>query len=186
MRRTSTGGTDPRRCLALRSSGDGANDVLQYWFGGYLAVLGDGIAEDGTAYDVAGFDVPFTGLSWALNGGDSADNQGDTSSFIPTSGILPVDRFPQFRSWPSSTWDKPGGPYAPHTGTSFAYSQIADVSYKRLTRQVAVPAGGGSLAFWTSYDTEAGWDHVFVEAGTPDGDDATTLPDERPHHAGDR
>ena len=30
-------GIDPRRCLPLRGSGDGVNDVLQYWFGGYLA-----------------------------------------------------------------------------------------------------------------------------------------------------
>ena len=29
---------DPRRCLSLRGSGDGVNDVLQYYFGGYLAV----------------------------------------------------------------------------------------------------------------------------------------------------
>ena len=46
------------------------------------------------------------------------------------------------------------------------YSQIADVSYKRLTRDIAVPAGGGSMSFWTSYDTEAEWDHLFVEAHT--------------------
>ena len=39
--------------------------------------------------------------------------------------------------------------------TQYVYSQIADVSYKRLTREVAVPAGGGSMTFWTSYDTEA-------------------------------
>ncbi len=174
-------GADPRRCLALRGSGDGVNDVLQYWFGAYLAVLGDGIAEDGSAYDVTGTGVPFTGLDWALNGGDSADNQHDTSSFIATSGVLPVEEFPQFESRPSSSWDKPGGPYTPHSGEQFVYSQLADVSYKRLTREVAVPAGGGSMTFWTSYDTEGDWDYVFAEAGTPGGDDATTLPDENGH-----
>ena len=47
------------------------------------------------------------------------------------------------------------------------YSQIADVSYKSLTREIAVPAAGGSMTFWTSYDTEAEWDHLFVEARTP-------------------
>ena len=78
------------------------------------------------------------------------------SSFLATSGILPVDQFKQFESWPSARYDKPGGPFAPHTGNQYVYSQIADVSYKRLTREVAVPAAGGSLTFWTSYDTEAG------------------------------
>jgi len=175
-------GTDPRRCLALRGSGDGTNDVLQYWFGGYLAVLGDGInPEDDTAFDLTGTDDPFTGLSWALNGGDSADNQHDTSSFIATSGILPPDQYKQFESWPSARWDKPGGPFDPHTGEQYLYSQIADVSYKRLTREIAVPAGGGSLTFWTSYDTEAAWDHLFVEARTPGGDDWTTMPDANGH-----
>ena len=125
--------------------------------------------------------IPFEGLTWGLNGGDSADNQDATSSFIATSGILPPDEYPQFESWPSSRWDKPGGPFDPHTGEQYMYSQIADVAYKRLTREVVVPAGGGDLTFWTSYDTEADWDFVFVEARTPGGDDWTTLPDANGH-----
>ena len=44
-----------------------------------------------------------------------------------------------------------------------------------------VPADGGSLDFWTSVDTEADWDYVFVEARTPGGDDWTTLPDINGH-----
>ena len=122
-----------------------------------------------------------TGSTWGLNGPASAKNQDDTSSFLATSGILPTDEFPQFESWPSARWDKPGGPFDPHTGTQYVYSQIADVSYKRLTREVAVPAGGGSMTFWTSYDTEPRWDHLFVEARTPGGDDWTTLPDANGH-----
>ena len=55
-----------------------------------------------------------------------------------------LTQFPQFESWPSARWDKPGGPFDPHTGEQYVYSQIADVSYKRLTRTVTVPAGGGS------------------------------------------
>ena len=100
-----------------------------------------------------------------------------SASFVSTSGILPRDEFPQFNTWPSARWDKPGGPFAPHTGTQYVYSQIADVSYKRLTREIAVPAGGGDLTFWTSYDTEPDWDYMFVEARTPGGDNWTTLPD---------
>jgi hypothetical protein len=43
---------------------------------------------------------------------------------------------PQFNSWPSACWDKPDGPFAPHTGDQYVYSQIADVSDKRLTREM--------------------------------------------------
>lgn len=174
-------GVDPRRCLALRGSGDGTNDVLQYYFGGYLAVIGDGLDASGDPFGVLGTAAPFEGLDWALNGADSAQNQHTTSSFIATSGILPVDQFPQFESWPSSQWNKPGGPFLPHTGDQYVYSQIADVTYKRLTREIDVPAGGGSLGFWTSYDTEGLWDHMFVEARTAGGDDWTTLPDANGH-----
>jgi hypothetical protein len=165
----------------LRGSGDNVNDTLQYWFGGYLQTPNDGLAEDGSVFDVNGIDDPFAGASWAMNGPESANNQNATSSFISTSGILPADEFPQFESWPSARWDKPGGAFDPHSGEQYVYSQIADVSYKRLTRTISVPAGGGTLDFWTSYDTEEHWDHVFVEARTPEGNDWTTLPDLNGH-----
>jgi hypothetical protein len=151
--------------------------VLEYWFGGYAMAPGDGFAEDGSVFDIAGIDDPFAGLRWGFGGPDSADNVNMTASYVSTSGILKRDEFPHFNTWPSARWDKPGGPFAPHTGTQYVYSQLADVSYKRLTREIAVPAGGGSLTFWTSYDTESHWDHLFVEARTPGGDDWTTLPD---------
>jgi hypothetical protein len=171
---------DPRRCLLLRGSGDGVNDVLEYWFGGAIQVADDGTMDNGQLFDVNGIDDPFEGLSWGF-GPQSANNQDTNSSFVATSGLLPPEEFPQFESWASSRWAKPGGPFDPHTGEQYVYSQIADVSYKRLTREIAVPASGGNLSFWTSYDTEAAWDHVFVEARTPGGDDWTTLPDENGH-----
>jgi bacillopeptidase F (M6 metalloprotease family) len=61
------------------------------------------------------------------------------------------------------------------------YSNIADVSYKRLTQTVSVPAGGSTLSFWISRDTEPDWDFVFVEAHTVGQDDWTTLPDTNGH-----
>jgi hypothetical protein len=176
-------GTDPRRCLPLFGSffgGDGTHDVLQYYLGGYLAVANDGLVDE-AAFDSIGVDDPFTGLAWNLDDPNLAANPVRRSSFIATSGILPPDQFKQFESWAAARYDKPGGPFDPHTGTQYVYSQIADVSYKRLTREVAVPAGGGSLTFWTSYDTEAEWDHLFVEARTAGGDDWTTLPDANGH-----
>ena len=173
---------DSRRCLALRGSGDGVNDVLEYYFGSYVLVAGDGHDPDsGEHFDAVGIDDPFEGLSWGFDGPDSADNQNMSSSFVATSGILPPDEYPQFESWPSSRWDKPGGPFNPHSGEQYVYSQIADVSYKRLTREIQVPAAGGDLTFWTSFDTEVDWDYVFVEARSAGGNDWTTLPDENSH-----
>jgi hypothetical protein len=172
-------GTDPRRCLPLFGSffgGDSTNDVLQYYLGGYVAVANDGL-DGGAAFDSTGVDDPFTGLAWGLDDPVFAGNTVRRSSFLATSGILPTDQFKQFESWPAARYDKPGGPFDPHTGTQYVYSQISDVSYKRLTREIAVPAAGGSMTFWTSYDTEADWDHLFVEARTPGGDNWTTLPD---------
>ena len=176
-------GTDPRRCLPLFGSfggGDTTNDVLQYYLGAYVAVANDGHV-DGAAFDSVGVADPFTDLAWGLDDPIFAGNTVRRSSFLATSGILPVDQFKQFESWAAARYDKPGGPFDPHTGTQYVYSQIADVSYKRLTREVAVPAGGGSMTFWTSYDTEPAWDHLFVEARTPGGDDWTTLPDANGH-----
>jgi hypothetical protein len=174
---------DPRRCLALAGSpnSDGINDVLQYWLGAYALAAGDGHDPDtGDHFGVNGIDTPFGGLSW-LFGPDGADNQNMSASFVSTSGILPRTVFPQFNSWPSSRYAKPGGPFSPHTGNQYVYSQIADVTYKRLTREIAVPAGGGDLTFWSSWDTEPAWDHLFVEARTAGGNDWTTLPDVNGH-----
>ena len=172
-------GTDPRRCLPSFGSfggGDTTSDVLQYYLGAYVAVANDG-HDDGAAFDSVGVGDPFTGFSWGLDDPVFAGNGFRRSSFLATSGILPVDQYKQFESSPAARYDKPGGPFDPHTGEQYVYSQIADVSYKRLTREIAVPPAGGSMTFWTSYDTEAEWDHLFVEARTPGGDDWTTLPD---------
>jgi len=172
---------DPRRCLGMfgSPSSDGVGDVLEYWLGGYAMAPGDGHTTPGGAlFGMRGIDEPFTGLSWAFSAPGSPNYQSMSASYVSTSGILPRDEYPQFNSWPSARWDKPGGPFAPHTGTQYVYSQIADVAYKRLTREIAVPStGSAELTFWTSYDTESHWDHLFVEARTPGQDNWTTLPD---------
>lgn len=70
-------------------------------------------------------------------------------------------------------------PVAPRTGAQYAISQATgdSASYKRLSRTIDVPAGGGELAFWVDRATESDWDFLFVEARTPGQDDWTTLPD---------
>ena len=172
---------DPRQCLLLRGStqgGDQIQDVLQYWFGGMVQIANDGTdPSTGTLFGLNGISSPFEGLSWALNGPGSANNQDTNSSFVTTSGVLPVTEYPQFESRASARWAKPGGPFDPHSGSKYVFSQLADVSYKRLTRDIAVPAGGGDLTFWTSYETEEHWDFLAVEARTAGGSDWKTLPD---------
>jgi hypothetical protein len=168
------------RCKVPAGTGDGTNDVLQYWFGDYLVNAGAGVSETGI-YDVLGVSAPFEPLTFSFNGPDSAQNHDNANSFIATSGILPVDEYPQFASEVAARYDRPGGPFDPHTGESYAYSQIADVSYKRLTRTIDVPAGGATMSFWTSYNTEADWDFMFVEAHTVGQDNWTTLQDTGGH-----
>jgi hypothetical protein len=171
-------------CRPLFGSGDGVNDVLEYWLGAGLVNVGAGVDENGNAFDVLGVDNPFTGLSWSFNGPDTAQNQDGSlgpNSYITTSGLQPASEYPQFNSWVSARYDRPGGPFDPHSGDYYVHSQIADVSYKRLMRTVDVPAGGGNLSFWVSRNTEPDWDFMFVEAHTAGQDDWTTLPDQNGH-----
>jgi Zinc carboxypeptidase len=156
------------------------NDFLQYYLGAYLYNDDAGTASNGHLFDVLGVDTPFEPLTWSF-GGPSANNQDHSASFIATSGILPPSAYPLFRSWPSVKYVRPGGPFDPHTGSFYAYSNIADVTYKRLTRTINVPAGGADLSFWVSHDTEQDWDFVFVEAHTVGQEDWTTLPDSNGH-----
>jgi hypothetical protein len=154
--------------------------VLEYYFGAYLFNFAAGLSED-NIFDVLGVDTPFDSLTLMFNGADSAQNGDNANSFIATSGILPPEEFPQFESWVSARYDRPGGPFDPHTGEAYAYSQIADVSFKSLSQTVSVPGGGGNLTFWTSYNTEADWDFLFVEVAPAGTDDWTTLPDANGH-----
>ena len=70
---------------------------------------------------------------------------------------------------------------SPVAGAQFLYSQISEPAYKRLTRTIAVPAGGATLSFQVNRDTEQDWDYFFVEARTDGGDDWTTLADANGH-----
>src|SRR5664280_779246 len=74
---------------------------------------------------------------------------------------------------------------SPTTGEHFLYSQVANFSYKRLTRTISVPAAGAQLSYWVTRDTEQDWDFTFVEARTAGADDWTTLPDIGGHTTSD-
>jgi hypothetical protein len=167
---------DTDDCQAL------SDDFLQYYLGAYIYNDDAGATANGKIADVFGIDKPFAdGLSWSI-GTPSAGNQDHSASFIPTSTLLPPSQFPdQPESWISAKYDRAGGPFDPHTGSHYMYSQIGDQSYKRLTRTISVPANGADLSFWTSFNTEVDWDYVMVEAHTVGQDDWTTLPDQNGH-----
>jgi hypothetical protein len=179
------------RCLALSGSGDSQGDPIQYWFGATITTPGGGNDPDtGELFDVSGIDDPFAGLGWGFNGPDSAQNQDTSSSFIATGDFLqvtdPEGSFPQFESWPAAEYlSGLSGPFDPHSGQSFMWSDRADEAYKRLSRTITVPAGGATLSFWTSYNLELDFDYLIVEAHTVGQDNWTTLPDANGHTTSD-
>ena len=71
----------------------------------------------------------------------------------------------------------------PVAGAQFLWSQIGEPAYKRLTRTIAVPAGGATVSFQVNRDTEPDFDFMFVESRTAGGSDWTTLPDLNGHTA---
>ena len=72
-------------------------------------------------------------------------------------------------------------PFAARSGEQFAWSQVADTSYKRLSRTISVPSQGAEMSFWINRETELNWDFAFVEARTAGQGDWTTLPDLNGH-----
>ena len=182
-------GGDRPRCLALSGSGDGQNDVLEYWFGAFILNYGAGLNDAGDVLDVLGIGQPAPAAADLELQRPGQRGQPDGGQLVhhderdPAAGA----RTRSSRAGRRRSTTGPGGPFDPHTGSQYVYSQIADVSYKRLSRTLTVPAAGGDLSFWTSYNTEADWDHLFVEVHTVGQDDWTTLPDmQRAHVAGDR
>jgi Immune inhibitor A peptidase M6 len=172
------------RCLALSGSGDSQGDPIEYFFGAAITTPDGGLDPDTfEPFAISGIDDPLSGLNFDRNGADSAQNQETDSSFIATSDLLevtdPADSFPQFDSWPAAEYlSGLSGPFDPHTGQSFMWSDRADEAYKRLTRTITVPASGASMSFWTSFNIEQAFDYLIVEAHTVGQDDWTTLPDE--------
>ena len=177
--------TDEGKCQPL------SNDFVQYYLGAYLRSDAGGQSATGTIFPVQGTaGGPLDGLTLDLNGASSAGNQAGggigTGNFLVTSSILHPDEYPQFESDQAADWLLSGGAaFDPHSGSKYMYSQNADTAYKRMTRTVDLTGVTASqpanLSFWTSYNTELEWDHVFVEAHTVGQDDWTTLPDQNGH-----
>ena len=167
------------------------DDFLQYYLGAYLYAEDTGTNPDtGDPFDLEGTAAPYEGQTYSFNGADSAQNQAHTASFLSTSSVLPEDEYPQFASDTPAEWTGGGdAPYEPFDGDMYLYSERANQAFKRLTRTIdltGVSAGDApTLTFQTSYDTEPGWDFLFVEAHTPGEDNWDTLPEANGHTSDD-
>jgi len=156
-------------------SGFYSDDFYQYYLGAYLHMEEGGMDHStGLPFDVQGEagDPIFDNLTFSLHGGDGADNQFFSDTFLATSYFLP-----HFDNTVAARYMRPGGPFDPHSSSYYAYSQIADLAFKRLGGTFTLPAGSPQLQFWVSADTEIDWDFVFVEVAEAGTDSWTTLPD---------
>jgi hypothetical protein len=157
-----------------------SNDFIQYYLGAWISIPA---AEDDdvSLLPFKGLGGPFGTTAFTLNGPDSGDNQVIADTFVTTSSILPASEFPQFSSTSTIGFGQPPA-YDPPEGTQYAYAASSDEGYQRLKRTVDLTGNTtGSLKFKVSYDVEADYDYVFVEAHTVGQDDWTTLPDVNGH-----
>ena len=164
-------------CIAVQ------DDFLQYWLGAYRYVGGGGETAPRSPFPVVGTFGPFDPLSFGFNGPDSADNNDHTATLLTTSSVLDPVKYPLWAdSKAVAAWQRPfASPFNPHAGSWFLSAGADDIAYKRLLKPFAIPAGGGSVKFWTSFDLESNYDYLFVEIHTAGGDDWTTLVDANGH-----
>jgi hypothetical protein len=154
-----------------------SDDFSQYWLGTNSRITYDSPASFTGDSVLAGATGTFGGAATTANPLDEA------GGFSPTSSVLPVRQFPQFRSFVTGGYAGKGGgnPYGPIEGDWYAGALHTDNAYYRLARTVDLSTTAGadkpSLGFQLSYDTEPGYDNVIVEAHTVGADDWTTLPE---------
>jgi hypothetical protein len=151
------------------------DDFFQYYFGAYIDMDNGGIdSNTGLPFNIMGEadDPIFDGVNFSINGGDGADNQCCSSTFLLTNYFLP-----HFDGIVAARYNRPGGPTEPYSGAYYAYSKMADMSYKRIGGIFTIPEGAPTLKFWVSYDIELDWDFAFVEIAQVGTDIWTTLPD---------
>ncbi|CAA9516552.1 MAG: putative zinc-binding carboxypeptidase [uncultured Solirubrobacteraceae bacterium] len=159
-------------CIAI------SNDFLQYWLGAYVpagAALNEQMKEDPSIGDTL----------FGLNGPGSVSNAPLLQSFLTTTSL--ISTYPAFAAGTEFGSDraiafdrKPS--FDPPTGDWYMSSGSANYAYKRLTRTVDLTnREAAELAFKVSFDTEAQYDFVFVEARSVGGSDWKTLPDANGH-----
>ncbi len=163
------------------------DDFLQYWLGAYRYVVGAGEDDTAQPFPVDGTVGPFDPLNLTFNGADSAGNNDSTATLLTTSSVLDPANYPLYAdSRAVAAWLRPfASPFEPHAGDWFLSAGTDDVAYKRLLKPFAIPAGGGKVKLFTSFDLEADYDYQFVEIHTVGEDDWTTLEDENGHTSDD-
>ncbi len=163
------------------------DDFLQYYLGAYRYVGGAGEDDAAQPFPVDGTVGPFNPLNLTFNGADSAANNDHTATLLTTSSVLDPANYPLFAdSQAVAAWVRPfASPFDPHAGDWFLSAGTDDVAYKRLLKPFSIPAGGGSVKLFTSYDLEPDYDYMFVEIHTVGQDDWTTLADANGHTSSD-
>ncbi len=155
-----------------------SNDFLQYWLGAYVHIDAAATKEDVSTLAMSFAGGPFGSDAIELNGGDSADNQDHVYSMVTTSSILDN---PVFASQRAVLFNRVPA-FDPFTGTKYAAALSDDEGWQRLSRTIDLTgATAADMQFKISYDTEADYDFVIVEAHEVGKDDWTTLPDENGH-----
>ena len=151
-----------------------SDDFVQYWLGAYdRALIGTPTAFTGEGAPLSGLDADLAGTP--------TNPLNEAGGFRVTSTVLPTRQFPQFRSRKAGDYAGAVASFEPVEGDWYVAGEHQDNLYRRLTRTVDLTAitaaQAPALEAQLSYDLEAGFDHVVVEARTAGGDDWTTLPD---------
>jgi hypothetical protein len=161
-----------------------SDDFLQYYLGAFRHIDVAGVPFDGPDPDAASaLDLQLSGgqfgnTEFGLNGNDSAENQEHVSSLLTTSSVLPADEYPLFASEQAVEVDGRPASFDPVSGQFYAVAESDDEGWQRLRRTIDLTDDqSGNVSFQISYDTEALYDYVIVEARTVGQNDWTTLPD---------
>ena len=162
------------------------DDFLQYWLGAYISASPAGTFDEATGrpYPMLGrAGTPFEGLDWRFDE-TGANNQDHSTTFIPTSDILPPAQYPLFAdSRIVADWLRPGSaPFAPFSGANYMSAGTDGRAYKRLGKVLDLTgATAPTLNFKVSADVEPEWDWVALEVRDvttdPNSDAWTTLPE---------
>ncbi|HEX8101101.1 MAG TPA: M14 family zinc carboxypeptidase [Solirubrobacteraceae bacterium] len=153
------------------------DDFLQYYLGANTYIQGAGNNPE----DPDGKPFPITGFGGAFDTGPfNLQDDALASSLLVTSSIYDPAKYPLFAdSGKAMAYQRPGGsPFDPHTGDWFIAGGTTDESYKRFQHEFDLTGkAAANLSFFTSFDTEADYDYMFVEIHTKGQDDWDTLAD---------
>ncbi len=146
-------------CIAVQ------DDFLQYWLGAYRYVGGGGEDAGANPYPVDGNVRAVRPAEPRVQRRGLGQNNDHTATLLVTSSVLDPVKYPLFAdSRAVAAWQRPfASPFTPHAGSWFLSAGADDISYKRLLKPFAIPAGGGSVKLWTSFDLETDYDYLFVE-----------------------